>query len=192
MTQVLKNTSLFDTHCKHWSFPSQAIIADNFSLTPMLWFNCTFWACSSISVKFWGLLNCLTGFHPQSGGRGAIDLSLLLEEWITSVVRRVVLKPPDCLFHHSPACTPVGWADSKSLPSSLWHIELVLNFLLSKPCCKLNQNTFIRGMKINPTKAGFYHTDLSETSGLGYVGFKDVAIRAKCEAVENLCCMPRY
>lgn len=31
-------------------------------------------------------------------------------------------------------------------------------------------------MKINPTKAGFYHADLSETSRLGCVGFKDVAI----------------
>lgn len=31
-------------------------------------------------------------------------------------------------------------------------------------------------MKINPTEAGFYQADLSETSRLGYVGFKDVAI----------------
>lgn len=31
-------------------------------------------------------------------------------------------------------------------------------------------------MKINPSKAGFYHAALSETSRLGCVGFKDVAI----------------
>lgn len=91
-------------------------------------------------------------------------------------MRKAFLQPPNCLFQHSLACTPVGWADSRALCSSLWHIELVLNFLLSKPCCKLNQNTFIRGMKINPTEAGFYHVDLSETSRLGYVGFKDVAV----------------
>lgn len=150
-------------------FLIQAVRADNFSLTIMLHFNCTFWACSNISVKFWGLLNCLTSFHPQSG-RGVVDGFLLFEEWITSIVRKVFPKPPNRLFHHSPACTPVGWADSKSLRSSLRHTELVLNFLLSKPCCKLNQNTFIRGLKINPTEVGFYHTYLSETSGLGYGG----------------------
>lgn len=91
-------------------------------------------------------------------------------------MRKLVLNPPNRLFHHALGCTPVGWADSKSPCSSLLHIELVLNFLLSKPCCKTNQNTFIRGMKINPSEAGFYLTDLSETRRPGYVGFKDVAI----------------
>lgn len=40
----------------------------------------------------------------------------------------------------------------------------------------MNQNTFIRGMKINPSEAGFYHTDLLQTRSPGYVGFKNVAI----------------
>lgn len=175
MTQVLKNTRVFSTYYKCCIFPVQTIIADKFSLTIMLHFYCTFWACSRISVRFWELLNCLTGFCPQSD-RGIGDGSLLFEQWITSIERKVFLKPPVCLFHCLPSCTSFGWADSKSLHSSLQHTELVLNFLLSKPCCKLNQNTFIRGMKINPTEAGFYHVDLSEACRLGYVGFKDVAV----------------
>lgn len=36
-----KNTGLFD-YCKCCSFPIQAIIADKFSLTITLHFNCTF------------------------------------------------------------------------------------------------------------------------------------------------------
>lgn len=49
------------------SFPIQAIVLD---------FTCPFWACSSISVKFLGILNCLIAFQPQLGRGTLNDCSL--------------------------------------------------------------------------------------------------------------------